>query len=173
MGVTASEDKTTKIWGVKSGNCVTTLIGHESAVYCAAFSPSFVDIVTASADCTARIWSFEGECKHTLSGHTAGVFSCLFGDGGRSVVTFAQDSVQKEWSVKSGKCGKSSKHSAVQRSVYIASYSPDSKHYVIAPEKNIAHICVAGTGECVFRLVGHRACIISASFAVAWAAFAA
>merc|ERR1711871_614020 len=149
-----------------SGNCLVTLRGHEQAVYSATFSPSFILIVTGSADLSARIWSFEGQCKHKLLGHAGAIFSATFTSDSLSVVTLSEDSAQKVWSVKSGRCGTTTYHD--KRAVYVASYSSDGKYFVIAPEKNVAHICSTETNECLHRLVGQESCIVSATFAVAW-----
>lgn len=164
--VTASEDKTAKVWSVMTGNCLVTLIGHERAVLSAAFSPNFILIVTGSADFSARIWSFDGDCKQVLLGHMCSVLSASFTEDSMSVVTFSDDSTRKVWSVRNGKCANTVHQGA--KSVHVSSYSPDGKYFVIAPTRNVAHICIAGTGECQHRLVGHEGCITSACFAKAW-----
>ena len=54
--VTASGDKTARLWDAASGTEIAVLSGHEGAVFSAAFSPDGARIVTASDDNTARIW---------------------------------------------------------------------------------------------------------------------
>src|SRR5262245_62389935 len=54
--VTASEDKTARIWDAASAKEIAVLRGHGHYVISAAFSPDGSRIVTASADKTARIW---------------------------------------------------------------------------------------------------------------------
>ena len=54
--VTASEDKTARIWDAATAKEIAVLRGHESSVTSAAFSPDGSRIVTASEDKTARIW---------------------------------------------------------------------------------------------------------------------
>jgi len=54
--VTASWDKTARIWDAASAKEVAVLRGHENIVSSAAFSPDGSRIVTASEDETARIW---------------------------------------------------------------------------------------------------------------------
>jgi WD40 repeat protein len=65
MIVTASRDKTARLWDVASGQQLRSLEGHTDAVYSAAFSPDGKMIVTASSDKTARLWtgSIEGLLK--------------------------------------------------------------------------------------------------------------
>jgi WD40 repeat protein len=54
--VTASEDKTARIWDAASAKEIAVLRGHDRGVTSAAFSPDGSRIVTASEDRTARIW---------------------------------------------------------------------------------------------------------------------
>ena len=65
--VTASLDRTAKIWDVLT---VTACIPYRailSHVYSASFSPDGTTLVTASEDATAKIWDVQtGNCLHTL-----------------------------------------------------------------------------------------------------------
>ena len=54
--VTASRDKTARIWDSGTGAPLGVLSGHSGIVESAAYSPDGTRIVTASADKTARIW---------------------------------------------------------------------------------------------------------------------
>jgi TPR repeat protein len=54
--VTASDDKTARIWDARTGTQLAVLSGHGDAVGSAAYSPDGARIVTASFDKTARIW---------------------------------------------------------------------------------------------------------------------
>ena len=54
--VTASGDKTARIWDAASGQEIRALRGHENSMLSAAFSPDGTRIVTALVDQTARIW---------------------------------------------------------------------------------------------------------------------
>ena len=65
--VTASLDRTAKIWDSSNGECKQTLCGHGHEVLSAVFSADGSRIVTASVDCTAKIWvSFTGECTFSV-----------------------------------------------------------------------------------------------------------
>src|SRR5438128_9360852 len=67
--VTASKDRTARIWEVKTGREVVLLRGHADAVSAAAFSPDGRWVVTASEDRTARVWDVA-----TGGGHEVTVF---------------------------------------------------------------------------------------------------
>jgi WD40 repeat protein len=53
--VTASPDKTARVWDARSGKSIGQ-IRHDSSVSSASFSPDGTRIITASWDNTARIW---------------------------------------------------------------------------------------------------------------------
>ena len=58
--VTASADKTARLWDAETGKPIgEPLTGHKDAVLSAAFSPDGKRIVTASDDKTARLWDAE------------------------------------------------------------------------------------------------------------------
>ena len=54
--VTASDDKTARLWDSATGKPLATLTGHEDVVRSAAFSADGKQVVTASCDKTARLW---------------------------------------------------------------------------------------------------------------------
>ena len=54
--VTASNDKTARLWDAATGAPIGEAMKHEGQVWSAAFSPDGTRIVTASDDNTARLW---------------------------------------------------------------------------------------------------------------------
>jgi len=54
--VTASWDRTARLWDVTTGQQIAALRGHDFGVRSACFSPDGARIVTASSDYTARLW---------------------------------------------------------------------------------------------------------------------
>ena len=100
--VTASGDKTARIWDADSGKPIgEPLKGHEDAVVSAAFSPDGKRIVTASRDKTARIWDADSgkPIGEPLKGHEDAVVSAAFSPDGKRIVTASADKTARIWDV--------------------------------------------------------------------------
>ncbi|KIY67692.1 WD40 repeat-like protein [Cylindrobasidium torrendii FP15055 ss-10] len=54
--VSASHDRTVKVWSREDGRCIATLVGHQAAVSCLAIGEE--RIVSGGDDNVVRIWSF-------------------------------------------------------------------------------------------------------------------
>lgn len=77
--VSASRDKTLRLWDVTTGYCVKTLRGH--AEWVRSVAPSFDGrwLLSAGKDQTARLWdASSGEVKATFLGHENVIECCVF-----------------------------------------------------------------------------------------------
>jgi WD40 repeat protein len=102
--VTASQDKTARIWDAATGKAIIVLRDHEGAVNSGAFSPDGTRVVTASEDRTARIWDVAtGNEIITLRGHEDEVMSAAFSPDGTRVVTASYDKTARLWDAATGK----------------------------------------------------------------------
>ena len=98
--VTASGDRTARIWDAESGKEIAVLKGHDNFVRSAAFSGDGKRVVTASDDRTARIWDAEsGKEIAALKGHDNFVRSAAFSGDGKRVVTASFDRTARIWDV--------------------------------------------------------------------------
>ena len=70
--VSASRDRTLKIWDLESGREVRTLAGHSDAVWGVAVTPDGRRAVSASEDHTLKVWDLEsGRELRTLGSNAA------------------------------------------------------------------------------------------------------
>ena len=132
--VTASWDKTARVWDLSGPAPVATVLsGHTEQVTSAAFSPDGKRVVTASADMTARVWDLSGPAPAAtvLSGHTGSVYSAAFSPDGRRVVTASDDKTARVWDL-SGPVPAATVLSGHTDWVKSAAFSPDGKHVVTA-----------------------------------------
>jgi len=99
--VSASYDKTLRVWDVATGETLQTLKGHADGV----LSVAVLDarrVVSAASDGTLLVWDVEaGETLQTLEGHESFVSSVAVLDAGR-VVSAASDKTLRVWDVETG-----------------------------------------------------------------------
>lgn len=77
--VSASRDKTIKLWEMASGYCVKTLVGHLEWVRDVSPSEDGRLLVSCSNDQTARVWDIQkGETKMDFRGHDHVVECVIF-----------------------------------------------------------------------------------------------
>jgi WD40 repeat protein len=101
--VSASDDKTLKLWDAKTGAALATLAGHTNRVGACAFSPDGSRIVSASRDKTLKLWDAQtGAALATLRGHTHFVLACAFSPDGSRIVSASNDKTLKLWDAQTG-----------------------------------------------------------------------
>ena len=100
--VSASRDKTIKIWDLETNECIRTLVGHTDAVKCVEILPTS-QLISCSNDKSIKIWNTgTGECVKTLTGH-ADLVTCLKVLPDNRVASGSWK-VIKVWDFNSGQC---------------------------------------------------------------------
>ena len=161
--VTASDDKTARIWDAATGKEVAVLRGHEDPVISAAFSRDGSRIVTASQDLTARIWdAATAKEVAVLRRHDDAVNSAAFSPDGTRIVTASSDHTACIWDATTAKeVAVLSGHSFPVRS---AAFSRDGSRIVTASQDLTARIWDAATAKEIVVLRGHYSSLYSAAF---------
>lgn len=71
MLLTASLDRTLRLWSLATGRLERTFSGHTEGVQCCAFSPDGTLCLSASQDRTVRLWNLAtGRQMFCFEGHT-------------------------------------------------------------------------------------------------------
>lgn len=161
--VTASQDRTARIWDADSGAPMGEAMRHTGQVYSASFSPDGKRVVTASTDNTAQIWDSEtGKPLGAAMKHDDVVYSARFSPDGKRVVTASKDKTARIWDAETGKAvGEVMTHGEL---VFFVCFSPDGKHLVTASADNTARIWDAETGKPVGKAMTHLSIVFSARF---------
>ncbi|MFN6497512.1 MAG: eIF2A-related protein [Nostoc sp. DedQUE01] len=161
--VTASNDKTARVWDTSTGKLLSELKGHQNSVNNASFSPDGKLIVTASDDNTARVWDTStGKLLSELKGHQSAVINASFSPDGKLIVTESYDNTARVWDTSTGKLLSALK--GHQSLVFDASFSPDGKLIVTTSYDNTARVWDTSIGKQVSELKGHQSLVSNASF---------
>ena len=76
--LSASWDKTLRLWELSTGATTRRFVGHTNDVLSVSFSADNRQIVSGSRDRSIKLWNTLGDCKYTITdkGHTEWV-SCV------------------------------------------------------------------------------------------------
>ena len=90
--VTASADRTARVWDIRTGVAVTPPLPHDGSVNRATFSPDGLRVVTASADKNARVWdAASGKLLAPPLAHQEEVYWAAWNSDGERIVTASED----------------------------------------------------------------------------------
>jgi WD40 repeat protein/serine/threonine protein kinase len=159
--VSASQDKTARIWDADTGATLAVLAGHGAKMRSAAYSPDGTRVVTASKDRTARIWDAATGKPLAVLSHPDAVYSAAFSPDGRRIVTSSRDKIARIWDTASGaQLLELTGHRDIAGS---ASYSPDGTRIVTSSYDRTARIWDAVTGK-TLKVLGHDETVYRAVF---------
>jgi WD40 repeat protein len=166
--VTASEDKTARLWDANTGQPIGQPMQHDESVTSASFSPDGTRVVTASSDGTARLWNANtgqpiGQPMH----HDGAVNSAGFSPDGTRVVTASADKTARLWDAHTGQPVGNSLQ--LDGSANTACFSPNGTRIVTAcgtadDKMSCAQVWDARTGQPVGQPMRHDDAVISACF---------
>ena len=141
--LTASGDKTAKLWDAASGKLIASF-DHQDSVNGAAFSPDGARILTASADHTAKLWDTGSGKLMASFAHQDAVNHAAFSPDGSRILTASEDHSAKLWDAATGKLLTSFLH---QDEVNDAAFSPDGARILTASDDKTAKLWDAASGK--------------------------
>jgi WD40 repeat protein len=163
--VSASNDKTVRVWDATTGENQKILTGHTYGVNSARFNPDGLKVVSASYDKTVRVWSaVTGDCEQTMEGHTGTVYSAAFSPEGRQIVSASYDETVRVWDVATGNCQQVMEGHT--NWVTSAAFSPDGLKIVSASRDKTVRVYSAVSGDCEQTMAGHTNTVNSAGFSL-------
>ncbi|MEH1823295.1 MAG: hypothetical protein V7L31_30185, partial [Nostoc sp.] len=98
--ISASTDKTLKLWNLETGKNEQTFIGHTGSVTVVTVTPDGKRVISASTDKTLKLWNLEtGEDERTFIGHTGSVTVVAVTPDGKRVISASTDKTLKLWNL--------------------------------------------------------------------------
>jgi WD40 repeat protein len=174
--VTASDDKTARVWDVQTGEQIAALREHTAPVRSAVFSPDGLRVVSTqmpqrsgnvtivtSNDSIALLWdALTGRVILRFEGDMAQVYDATFSPDGKRIVTASGDNTARIWDAATGKTmAVLSGHSD---RVYSAAFSSQGDRIVTASADETVRVWDAEAIKTIAVLAGHSGPVWSAVF---------
>lgn len=145
---TAGQDRTARIWEVRTGRELARW-AHGDAVYDVQFSPKFEYLASASMDGTARLWGLAtGGEAHRLV-HENVVEKAIFNRDGSWLLTASGDGTARVWDTRTGREIARMPH---RDYVSSAAFSPNGKYVATGSWDGTARFWELQMGVAIARL---------------------
>ena len=160
--ISASYDKTLKIWDLECGEHLKTLKGHSAWVTAVTVTPDNKRIISASDDQTSIIWDLEsGEQLKILRDHTGSIKAVAVTPDGQRVITASYDRTLNIWDIESGEILQTLKDHT--DSVNVVAVTPDGQRIVSGSDDKTIKIWNMKSGELLKTLHAHNKSINAVS----------
>lgn len=174
--ISASDDKTVRVWDIASGKTVRILRGQigpgrEGKIFAAALSPDNRWLALGGwlhPECLGQCGNIRlidlasGEVVRLLKGHRNVINALAFSTDGLRLVSGSFDSTARIWDVASGQ----SLHTLNEHrdQIYAVAFSPDGRLAVTGSDDDTLKLWDSATGNHLSDLIGHSNDVASVAF---------
>jgi len=152
--VSASDDKTLRVWNMTTGQTTHVLSDHSKRVRHVALTSDGKTAVSASDDETLRVWDLvTGQTRHILSGHDNWVTYVALTSYGVTAVSASWDWTLRIWNITTGRITRVL--SGHTREIHQVALTQDGRIAVSASGDTTLRMWNLLTGECIHVLIGH------------------
>jgi WD40 repeat protein/DNA-binding SARP family transcriptional activator len=162
---TIMSNNTVKVWGVKTGEELSTLvIDPTEMVIAMALNSNGNQVVMGNEDGTVKIWDVAtGKVLLTFMGNVGSVYGVVaFSPDGTRIATGGDDGTVRIWDATTGKELLTLAGHILP--IMAISFSTDGKRIATAGMDQTARVWDAESGENLFTLTGHIATVLTAAF---------
>ena len=152
--VSASGDRSLKVWELGAGTLLRSLEGHTDFIWALVVTPDGQRAVSASHDRTLKVWDLaRGTLLCSLKGHLSDVYALAVTRDGQRAVSASWDKTVKVWDLGSGTLLRSLEGHA--GSVYAVAVTPDGQRAVSASDDKTLKVWDLDAGKLLRSLEGH------------------
>jgi serine/threonine protein kinase len=154
--LSASFDKTVRLWDVETGVQIRCLNGHTGPVLSVAFAPDAARALSGAFDNTMRLWNLgTGEELRRFEGHTDGIHAVAFSADGNYVASGSLDHTMRVWRLDTGE--EIHRFKGHRAGILSVSFLPDGKHLLSGSNDGSARLWDIDRFKEVRRFEGHTA----------------
>lgn len=163
--ISASWDKTVRLWDIDSGKEIQCFEGHNWLIHSVAFAVDGRHFLYGSEDQTLRLCEVEtGREVRRFTGHGSWVLSVAFSPDGRHALSGSSDGTMRLWSVAKGK--ELRRFGGQMGLVQCVAFTPDGKRglsgeYTLPGENTLMRLWNLEGGQELARFTGHKQLIWS------------
>jgi WD40 repeat protein len=163
--VTASTDKTLKLWDSDTGKDIRTFKGHDGNVTSLALSPGGRLLLSGSDDRTLKLWNLQtGRALKTLVGHAERVNAVAFSPDSSWVASASDDNTVRLWPLQNKEDLEVKVMEGHKRQVTCLAFSPDGKQLLSGSQDQTLKLWDVAEGKELRTFQGHKNWITSLAF---------
>ena len=159
----ASDDRTIKLWEVKSGKELRSLKGSTGGILSVAYSPDGNYLAAASSDGVLTLWEIKsGTARWVITGHLGAAHAITFSPDGLLLASAGADRAARLWEVKTGKALRAFEGHTER--VNAVAFSPDGKQLVSGSDDQTMRLWEVKHGVMLRAFEGHTQRVNAVAF---------
>jgi WD40 repeat protein/serine/threonine protein kinase len=152
--ISASADRTLRLWDLESGQLLRALEGHTDRVNAVAVTPDCDRAISASGDRTLRVWDLKsGQSVRTLEGHLDVVNAVAVTPDSHGAVSASSDHTLRVWDLESGQSVRTLEGHL--DGVNAVAITPDGRRAISGSADHTLRVWDLESGQSVRTLEGH------------------